>query len=242
MLRSSKIKIVPEICIDNKDKKITAAQVAAIFGVLAETRSATLKVLECFNTDNTAVPPTVLVRVLSRLESVALYSRFHTTHLTTDQLTSLYRIMAEDGALRLKELKTYWNDHSAVASDIIVAALSRLERLEMIEVDLTPSQLTDIYQVMAEGGYSSLRVLIMRRNDHSAVPSDLLLPAIKVLESVELYGAYLTTEQLTGIYEMVAERRTGNLKEITIHDGNDHSVVPESIRRRAELNKGVQIK
>ena len=60
--------------------------------------------------------------------------------------------------------------------------------------------------------------------------------------SVELYGAYLTTEQLTGIYEMVAERRTGNLKEITIHDGNDHSVVPESIRRRAELNKGVQIK
>ena len=58
---------------------------------------------------------------------------------------------------------------------------------------------------------------------------------------MDIKGCEMRTEQLTALYEMVAERRSGSLKEIIII-AIDLSMVPSSLIQRAKLNKSVSIR
>ena len=51
---------------------------------------------------------------------------------------------------------------------------------------------------------------------------------------------YQTTEQLTGIYRMVADRRCSRLRRIDLY-GNDHSSVSQDIQDRARLNESTEM-
>ena len=75
----------------------------------------------------------------------------------------------------------------------------------------------------------------------SQIPSELLVAATQRLESVNYWNrdltTELTTEQVTALYQMVAERRSGSLRELGI-GRND---VPPSLIERAKLNKSVSL-
>ena len=85
-----------------------------------------------------------------------------------------------------------------------------------------------------------LKHLDLSVNDMSQVSSELLVAATQRLERVDYWYSDLTTEQVTALYQMVAERRSGSLKALVIGD-NDTSAVPLSLIERAKLNKYVLI-
>ena len=66
------------------------------------------------------------------------------------------------------------------------------------------------------------------------------MAGISDLEEVFLLDTGLTTEQLTEIYRMVADRRCSRMREIDLY-GNDHSAVSQDLRDRARLNQSVEI-
>ena len=98
-----------------------------------------------------------------------------------------------------------------------------------------------MFSDLADGKCSKLKHLDITVNNISRVPKELLVAATQRLESVDFIQSRLTTEQLTALYEMVAERMSGSLKEIIII-AIDLSMVPSSLIQRAKLNKSVSIR
>ena len=83
-----------------------------------------------------------------------------------------------------------------------------------------------------------LKTLDLFYNNLRSVPTETLVAGISGLEEVNLAGTKLTTEQLTGIYRMVADRRCSRLRKINLH-GNDF--ISHDLWDRARLNESVQI-
>ena len=111
----------------------------------------------------------------------------------------------------------------------------KVEKLELVGDEFTTEQLTAVYCRVSFSD-SRLRELRVRRNDHSAVPFVDLIFALSKLEHVELYATYLSTEQLTAIYQMVDRKFTGKLKKLDVLD-NDHSFVSKSLKRKVKLDE-----
>ena len=85
-----------------------------------------------------------------------------------------------------------------------------------------------------------LRSLQLKWTDLSSVPTETLVGGISGLEEVVLYWTRLTTEQLTGIYKMVADKECSRLRWINLF-GNYHDSISQDLRDRAELNRSVEI-
>ena len=270
---------------------LTADQLTAIYQMLDERKSVSLKELHPYGNDHRKVPSNLLASVLTRLEKVDISScslsseqlrtlfskiaassklqhlylsynnlsevqaellvtaisrlesvRLYRTHLTTDQLSGIYRMVAERRAGTLKVLGLSGSDHRDVPSDLLASGLTRLEKLDMRDCNLSSEQLRTLFSKIAATDASSLTLqhLDLSFNNLSEVPAELLVMAISRLESVRLHWADLTTDQLTNIYRMVAERRVGRLKVLGVF-WNDHSGVTQSLRVQAELNKNVRI-
>ena len=66
----------------------------------------------------------------------------------------------------------------------------------------------------------SLRTLSLHNYDLSAVPAETLVAVISGLEQAGLSRTNLTSQQLTEIYSMVAERRFSRLREIDLRGNN----------------------
>ena len=181
--------------------------------------------------------PAVLTQAVSRLEKVQL--RF--CKLSPSHLKSLLNQMADGKCFKLKHLNLSYNDMCRVPSELLVAAIQRLERVNLGGSALTTEQLHSLFSDLAEGNCSKLKHLDLNNNDMSQIPSELLVAATQRLESVDFIQSRLTTEQLMALYEMVAERMSGSLKEIIII-AIDLSMVPSSLIQRAKLNKSVSIR
>ena len=78
-------------------------------------------------------------------------------------------------------------------------------------------------------------------NDLTAVPSDLVVKAISKLKRALFFSAKLSTDQLHGIFSLVAEKRCDGLKNIDLSRIKSSGVSP-SIRQQAKMNKDVEIK
>ena len=86
----------------------------------------------------------------------------------------------------------------------------------------------------------SLRTLSLRNYDLSSVPAETLVAVISGLEQAGLSRTNLTSQQLTEIYRMVAERRSSRLRWIDLR-GNNPSDVSQDLRARAKLNQSLLI-
>ena len=85
-----------------------------------------------------------------------------------------------------------------------------------------------------------LKSLYLRWNNLSSVPTDILVGGISGLEVVILWETDLTTEQLMGIYRMMAGRRCSRLRKISLVR-NDLSSVSQELCDREKLNQSVRI-
>ena len=111
----------------------------------------------------------------------------------------------------------------------------------MVQCNLSSGQLQTLFSKIAEADATVLQHLDVSFNPQvGQVPSELLVAAVSRLESVRLYNCFLATDQLTAIYRMVAERRSGRLEELDCN-GNDLSEVSLSLRNQAKLNEDVRI-
>ena len=86
-----------------------------------------------------------------------------------------------------------------------------------------------------------MKTLILNKNNLSSVPTQMLVAVISGLEEVYLTETELTTEQLTGIYRMVADRRCPRLREINLGGNNRSSSISQDLQDRAGLNESVFI-
>ena len=162
--------------------------------------------------------------------------------MTPEQLITVFSLVAESGSGSFRELGVSSNDYSIVPTDLLVAALTKLEKVVMVQCNLSAGQLQALFrEIAAADGSSIVQHLDVSFNPQvGQVPSDLLVAAVSRLESVRLYNCFLGADQLTAVYRMVAESRSGRLKEIDCN-GNNLSEVSQSLRSRAKLNEDVRI-
>ena len=212
-----------------------------IFTRVAHCEPLKLKALSLYAEDLSSVSPEVLTLAVSRLETVELPG----CRLSPSQLKLLLNQVADGKCFKLKLLDLQMNDISQVPSDLLVVATQRLERVNFRGCKLTTEQLHSVFSDLAEGKCSKLKHLNLSDNNMSQIPSELLVAATQRLESidfVDFQGSALTTEQVTALYQMVAERRFGSLRKLGISCYVDMDyTVPPSLIERAKLNKSVSI-
>ena len=163
------------------------------------------------------------------------------TDLTTQQLTDILTGLSVLEDLRLRNLVLSEYNLSSVPTNILVAVISGLEKVTLDETYLTKEQLIEIFIRLSVSEDHKLRKLKFFGNDLSLVPTDLLVAGVSGLETVELIFNDLTTEQLSGIYRMVADRGCSRMRKIVLI-GNDLSSISPDLRGRAKLNQSVYIR
>ena len=104
--------------------------------------------------------------------------------------------------------------------------------------DLTAARISALFTRLSGEENISLRTLSLRHCDLSAVSAETLVAVISGLEQAGLSWTNLTSQQLTEIYRMVADRRSSRLREIDLR-GNNPSDVSQDLRARAKLNQSL---
>ena len=108
------------------------------------------------------------------------------------------------------------SDIPHIPAELLSQAVTKLETFRAIGDVLTAAQISAVFTRLSVMGEHKLKTLDLSRSTE------------------------LTTEQLTGIYRMVADRRCSRLRKINL-SGNDLSSVSQDIQDRARLNESVQI-
>ena len=141
--------------------------------------------------------------------------------------------------MNMKELDLN-SDIPHIPAELLSKAVTKLETFRAIGDVLTAAQISAVFTRLSVMGEHKLKTLNLSRNNLSSVHTNILVAGISGLEVVYLEETELTTEQLTGIYRMVADRRCSRLRKINL-SGNDLSSVSQDIQDRARLNESVQI-
>ena len=135
--------------------------------------------------------------------------------------------------MKLRELNLSQVSVSHIPPDILSQGLAKLEELDATNSKLTPGQVSAVFQQLANSEHHNLRTLTLDHNDLSAVPSQILASTISGLEEAGLVETCLTTNQLTGIFSLVAERKCPRMRRILL-SGND-SLIPKELYDQAMM-------
>ena len=191
-----------------------------------------LRLMKCSD-----VPPELFAVALLRMETVVLDN--FAGIISEDQISHLFTKINSSELMRLRKLELPFVSISHISPDIISHAVVNLETFIVHHnCNLTAAQLTSIFTKLSAVKDHKLRSLQLKRTDLTSVPTDSLVEGISGLERVDLAWARLTTEQLTGIYRRVADRKCSRLRKIWLV-GNDFNDVPQDLRVRAKLNQSV---
>jgi len=181
------------------------------------------------------IPPKLFSHVVTKLEII-----WAGGVLTAGQISAVFNRLSVVKDQKLKNLDLAYNDLSSVPTEILVGGISGLEHVKLMGTKLTTEQLTGIFTRLSVLEDHKLKTLNLRHNSLSLVPTDILVAGISGLEYATLCGTRLTTEQLSGIYRMVADRRCSRLREIKISRYHPSSI-SQDIQDRAKLNESVKI-
>lgn len=128
-----------------------------------------LKALTLKNDDLHSVPSETIAKAVSRLEKITLYN----CDLSTSQLQSIFCQVAEGKSSKLEDISVSQNNVSQVPTELLLKALSRLVKVDLLNTKLTTAQLTGIYTMIAENKCEKLKCIFLGRNDHSSVPQSI---------------------------------------------------------------------
>ena len=170
-------------------------------------------------------------------EAVVKLELFSTVHVLNPNLaTEMLTKIGDFQPLRLKELYMKHENLSSVSPAVLTQAACRLQHLELYNCSVSPGQLLSLFSQLAEGKCSQLVELSVGHSDVSQVPAEILVAATMRLKRMDIKGCEMRTEQLTALYEMVAERRSGSLEKLHLFR-NNLTDDPSSDLQQAELNK-----
>ena len=128
----------------------------------------------------------------------------------------ILRVLMKIKNLEIKDLNLSSNDLSAVSAATLAGAIIRLEICGLSSCVLTSHQLYAIFTFIREARTLKLNDLYLSDNDLSEVSSDLLAGAVVRLEIVDFCSTLLSEDQLCCIFSLVAENKSGRLKEIRL--------------------------
>ena len=205
---------------------LTAAQISAVFTKLSVEKDHKLTELLLEWINLSAVPTETVVAVISGLECVGL----RCTELTAQQLTEIFRGLLALEDLKLRHLDLAYDNLSAVPTDVLVAGISGLEKVNFSGTNLTSNQLTEIFTRLSIVKEHKLRDLNLSRNNLSSVPTDLLVAVISGLEVVGFQSSSLTSEQITEIFIRLSVVKDHKVRNLDLSDNiNDFSSVPTDV-------------
>ena len=213
--------------------RLTPDHITSLFTKIADSSVMNVKSLALLYFGGIPPPisfaPKLLSQAVTKLETFGIIDH------TADQISAVLTKLSVEKDHKLRTLALTHNDLSSVPTDILVAGISGLEKVDLSWTSLTSQQLTGIFSSLSDNEGHKLRDLNLRTNDLSSVPTETLVAGISGLEEVNLSSNQLTTEQLTGIYEMVADRRCPRMREISLW-GNDLDSISNDLRYEADLN------
>ena len=209
--------------------------VSSLFKMIVE--SSVMNMKELFlNSDIPHIPAEFLSQAVTKLEIFRTVGDF----LTAAQISAVFTRLSVVEENKLKTLYLYGINLRSVPSDFLVAGISEVEKVTLRDNRLTTEQITGIFTGLLVLEDHKLRKLELNCCDLSLVPTDNLVAGISGLEEVYLIMTQLTTEQLTGIYRMVADRRCSRLRLIYLY-GNVLNSVSRDLHERAKLNQTVRM-
>ena len=173
--------------------------------------------------------PKLLSQAVTKLETFGIIDH------TADQISAVLTKLSVEKDHKLRTLALTHNDLSSVPTDILVAGISGLEKVDLSWTSLTSQQLTGIFSSLSDNEGHKLRDLNLRTNDLSSVPTETLVAGISGLEKVNLaknvfFGdTVLTTEQLTGIFSRLSVSEDQKLKTLTLECNKLSSVPTETL-------------
>ena len=209
---------------------------------------------EVSSVDWASLPPALLAQVLVSLEGGCFRLRrtfndqtyelsanyrqpteWTINSLSLDHVTSLFNMVGDCSVMNMKSLTTATQSLD-FPPELLSSAVTQLESFWYSGG--TSAQFSAVFTRLSVEKDHRLRTLNLAGNDLSSVSTDLLVAGISGLYEVYLSRTYLTTEQLTGIYRMVADRGCPRMREIGLY-GNDLDSISQDLLDRAELNQSV---
>ena len=180
-----------------------------------------LKSLDISNNKLSSLEPDLLAKAIKHLETLNIMS----TALTPQQTNSIISSIAKDS--QVKSLNMSFNNLSLVNVSLLTRAVNRQESLKMRETSLTTHQTESILATISEG--SKLKSLDISFIDLSSVDPVLLARAVSKLDSFNVKGTSLTTEQVQSI--LADNSKVSQLKNLNISYNNLSSVDPVTLAR-----------
>ena len=128
-----------------------------------------------------------------------------------------------------------------IKPEVIAQAVSKFETFQANGGLLTITQISAVFTELSVVKNHKLKSLDLPFNDLTSVPTDILVGAINGMKWVNLFSTGLTTQQLSEIYRMVADRRCSRMREINL-SFNDITDISQDLRERAKQNQSVRMK
>ena len=173
---------------------LNKAQSLALFNKIASGEKIKLRKLNIGYSNLCRISPELMSEVVLRLENIDL----HSTDLTPDQVKRMFHKIANSENLSLTKLGVSCNNLSSVAAEVLVAAIIRLESVDLAASRLTPAQINHIFTSDFED--LKLTKLDVSHSNLSSVAAEVLVAAIIRLESVDLAHSCLTPAQISHIF------------------------------------------
>ena len=150
-------------------EKMTRYQASCLLEKIASTEKIKLRRLDLGDTYlPSAVSTDILVKAICRLETVrASYNEF-----TAQEISAIFRAVAEGAAPRLRELSVCGNDLSALPAEVLAMAMTKVEMLDVVCTELTTKQLECLWQVVAQRKQGRLKCLWCSNYDDHLVPRE----------------------------------------------------------------------
>ena len=193
--------------------------------LLAAARHPGIKEL-VISVDLSAVDPELLAWTVIQLEEVKLFF----THLSFMHIFTICATITEHSSLKslyLGKGATYVL--SEVDANVLAQAITHLVGVRIGNAQLIPEQLEAIF--VALDSSSQLKRLNFCCNNLASLDAHLMARVLNKIEEVELYGAYITCEQITAICTLMMENsklKVLDLKCIktwTMQKGHDIAMV-----------------
>ena len=124
--------------------------------------------------------------------------------LSPDHVRSLFKMIAESSVMNMKLLDLHNCNIPHIPAELLSQAVTKLETFRGNDDVLTAAQISAVFTRLSVEGNHKLKTFNLFYNNLRSVPTETLVAGISGLEEVNLAGTKLTTEQLTGIYRMVA--------------------------------------
>ena len=117
-------------------------------------------------------------------------------------------------------------DLSAVDTEVLTTAVSKMHFVRLRCVNLTPRQATELFTAIGEDG-SKLRVLDLNANDLSSVEPSSFIPPLKFLRELHLISTDLTTQQVEAILDGLGN--DSNLTDLSLNCNDISHVDPTKL-------------